>query len=334
MSTVLAPVSKRSAPASIADVAKILKPKTKRIADLVRTKRLDLRPAFGLDPEMMIFDTEQDRIVSSIPILKRDKHNPIDLGGGARFYSDNCLAEFSMPPETTAQALIKSMRVVFQRMQNHLGDRYRLIPKAAHEYPAEDLVPQHGVDPSVIGCECSYSAWDMAVNTPTPFQSGLRTGSFHLHLGHDLLKEFKHRIAAIKLLDLNLGMASVIFDRDETARARRQYYGGPSEHRLPDWGVEYRVMGPFALRSPALVELVIDIADHALNAMREGHAPEVIASIDVDEVKAAINTCDVKLARKVLKQIGFPAALMKRVEMDRGELDMYQEWGLKVLTGA
>lgn len=335
VSTTKPQAPKRRAP-SLTDVSKLIAPSRRKIGDVKVVKRpaktaaMELNVHYGLDPELTLYSLEQKRIVSAIPVLKCDKHNPIDLGDGVKFHADNTLAEFSMRPETTGPALVKSMRVSFQKMQDYLGKQYRLLPKASHVYPDEDLVPSHSVDPMQIGCEDSFLCWGQCLKPTNGFVGGLRTGSFHLHLGHAKLLEFEHRLNAIKLLDIYLGLSSVVFDKDETARARRALYGVSGEHRLPIWGIEYRVMGPFALRSPALVELVIDIAEYALDAMREGRQDEIIGMIHPEEVERAINTCDVPLARRILTQLEFPKALMQRVELDRGELDMYREWSIKV----
>lgn len=41
----------------------------------------------GSDPELFLYDTEQKKIVSAIPVLgKHDKYNPIDLGDGIKMY--------------------------------------------------------------------------------------------------------------------------------------------------------------------------------------------------------------------------------------------------------
>lgn len=301
----------------------------KRIADLVKAREIKMDVTWGLDPELFLASSSTGQIVSSIPVLKCSKHNPIKLTDGAKIYADNCLLEFSMPPAKTKQDLVTRMRKVFQDIQHTVGNDYRLVAQAAHTFDDSDLVAAHGVDPLVGGCEPSYNIYRMEVNQPPDFKGGLRSGSFHLHLGHKRLKDFKTRVSAIKLLDIYLGCANVIFDRDPTAAQRRAIYGSASEHRLPVWGAEYRVMGPYALRSPSLVELAIDVANHALVPLRQGYEADVIKTVDPVKVQHAINTCDPKVAKEVLTQAQMPAGLMERIEMDRGELDLYAEWDLK-----
>ena len=60
----------------------------------------------GSDPEVMIkFNSRGGRIVSSIPIIKRDKYNPVVLPGDFKVYSDNVLMEFSHPPFYSSEAV-------------------------------------------------------------------------------------------------------------------------------------------------------------------------------------------------------------------------------------
>lgn len=319
----------------LGDVQKLLNPKPRTIKDMVpsaptikrTSKRIELDVSWGSDPETHLA-LANGQIISSIPVLKRDKHDPIDLGDGIRMYSDCVLVETSFPPSDTKAEMIERLKVVFTRMQEHLGDEYRLIPQAAHEYQPHELEPSYGIDPRVAGCEPSYSAWNRSINTPPDFQGGLRSGSFHIHLGHDALKEHEMRIKIVKLVDIYLGCASIIYDKDPTAKARRRLYGHSSEHRLPPHGVELRIMGPWSLRSPKTVELTLDLVDHALEMIRVGKDDEVLAAISPDDVQGAINDHNEGLARKVLSQAALPSALMKRVEQDRGALDLYRDWQL------
>ena len=132
----------------------------------------------------------------------------------------------------------------------------------------------------------------------------------------------------VKLLDIFLGCANVIFDKDHTAKVRRALYGTASEHRLPPHGLEYRCLGPYVLQSPKLVELALDLSDYALTPIRRGKEKELLKSIDARKVQAAINTCDVQLAEQVLTEAGLPTKLMERVKHDYGAPDLYKAWAL------
>jgi len=293
----------------------------KKISDLLKFEA-------GTDPECMILDVEQNKIVSSIPILKRDKHKPIDLKDGFKCFCDNVLIECSVPPAKNKKEFIKNLRTVFTRMQETLGDKYKLMPKASHVYDKQDLEPSYNIDPMEIGCHPSINVYAMEQKLPPAFNGGLRTGSFHLHFGHKLFKDFQTRLNTIKLLDIYVGLSSIIFDKDESSAARRQLYGEAGQFREQKWGLEYRVLSPYALKTPKLVDLVYDLADYSFNHVRHGTDKAFVNSFNADKIQKAINTCDVELARKLLSQVGMPKELMERVEENYGELDMHKQWAI------
>ena len=178
---------------------------------------------YGSDPEFHLWDNQKKRIVSAIPVVKTDKNRPVHLGGGIHAYADNVLIETSFPPADNKKQFIGRFRAAFDKMQNFIGDRYRLLPKAAHKYHKDELKDPKSWE---IGCSPNFDAYKCSMNNPLPFQDGLRTGSCHFHIGHKSLIDFSTRIDTIKLLDIFLGCASVIFDTDKTSKARRKYYGG------------------------------------------------------------------------------------------------------------
>ena len=61
---------------------------------------------FGNDIEMMLQDASNGNIVNAIPVLKRDKFNPIKLGNGVNLYFDNMLAEFTIKPYRNKEQML------------------------------------------------------------------------------------------------------------------------------------------------------------------------------------------------------------------------------------
>ncbi len=117
------------------------------------SKKLAGGMTIGSDPELMLWDRHQGRIVSSIPVLKQDKHNPIDLGDGAKMYADNVLVETSFPPSESKAGFMQRVRSVLVKMSNHLGDRYELLPKTAHIYDDRELSDQKSKE---SGCNDNF----------------------------------------------------------------------------------------------------------------------------------------------------------------------------------
>ena len=278
---------------------------------------------YGSDPELCLFDKEKNRIVSSIPVLKRDKNNPIDLGKGIRMYFDNVLVETSFPPTETKEKFISELKYVLTKMHKFLGNRYQLIPKAAHFYDNEELKDEKAWE---AGCDPNFDFWEERINTPIEFTNNLRTGSCHFHVGNEKLTELETRHTALKLMDIFLGCSSVIFDKDKSSKTRRVYYGASGEFRPTYYGLEYRVISPYVLNSPKLMELSLDLIDYSLSNLENGE--KIIKSIKPEEVKTAINKCNKKLAEKILSQVSLPTKLIDRVKKDYKFKKLHQEWGI------
>lgn len=296
------------------------------------TKRRPLTLTWGSDPELMIQDTKTQRIVSAIPVIKRDKHDPVDLGNGAKMYYDNVLTEMSFSP-ARLEEITARFKDAFARMKKHLGPQYRLFPKAAHVYDAKEVESDIAMQ---AGCDPSFNAWTRSVNPATKFTTGLRSGSCHIHVGREdwenpadeRLVAIESKEQAVRLMDVFVGCANVIFDKDPTAPERRKLYGRSSECRWPPHGVEYRVCGPYMLKSPELIQLGYDLAFHAVSHVVDDTAEQALARIKPEEVQTAINTNDAKLARKVLVAAGLPKALMQRVEKDYRLPEFEKAWGI------
>lgn len=281
----------------------------------------------GHDVEFHLWDVNKKKMVSAIDVLGNDKHKPIDLGDGIKLYADNVLVETAFPPYTSKKEMIERLKTVVSRIQNHLGKNYRLVPKAAHEYDNEALKHPKAME---IGCTANYNAWTLEENSPSKFTDNLRTAGFHCHVGEERLTDFDTRILAIKVLDIVLGTASVIFNNGDNGEiTRRRLYGKASEHRPTPFGLEYRCLSPATLRSPELTELVYDLISYSLEVVLTGKGNELLNSVDKDKVIKSIDNCDSKLAESILKQIGIPADLMKRIKKPYNS-DFYKAWGIKV----
>lgn len=298
------------------------------------------RFTFGSDAEIHIYDTVQKKIVSAIDVLKRDKHDPIDLGDGFKCYYDNVLVENSFLPAQDKKEFIGRFKTVFTKMQKILGNRYRFVPKAAHIYDDVELSNPVAQE---IGCSPNFDVYREEINMPEPFKDGMRTGSFHLHIGNadyekannnGFLLTIDSKNNAIKLLDIFVGCASVLFDKDESSKIRRQIYGKAGEFRTTEYGIEFRPLGNYSLLSPKLVDLVYDLMNHALTYIVNNKASKLLEKIDAEQVQKAINECDTNLATDILKQANLPKSLFDRIMKESKTTykveDFYKNWNIKV----
>lgn len=283
--------------------------------------------SLGHDCELFIEEVKSGTIVNAIPVCApHNKDNPIDLGNGVTGYNDNMLYEFTLKPYKTKQEMVTIFHDAFSRIKKHLGKDYRLVAKAAHEFPQAEI----DKDPKSleIGCLSSYNCWDVCVNDPKPFDNGWRSSGMHIHLGaKDLVNSFENRINLICALDICLGVPSVIFENDKTEIYRRQRYGTAGDHRNPKHGSEYRVLSSAVLNSKENMELTYDLVDYALSFVKTNTVQSLIDKIDKTEVRRAINEYDADLSSKIIKQIGMPDNLVKRIYKKQNK-DLYSSWKL------
>lgn len=287
------------------------------------TTKRRIRPltlTWGADPELHIQHIATEKITSAIPILKHSKHDPIDLGGGDRLYYDNVMAEVSMAP-SDLDGIVKRFQDVFRKAKKQLGPKYRLFPKAMHEYSADDVNNEIA---QTAGCDPSFNVWEGKMNDAPAFKGGLRSASHHIHCGRidwkessdERLMSMDSKEEALRLMDVFVGSANILWDKDPTAPQRRALYGRSSESRFPGHGIEYRVCGPYSLSTPELTRLAYDIAGYAMSHIVNDTSKDVLKRINPKDVQSAINDNKPELARKVLMKAGLPDHLMERLEKE------------------
>jgi len=283
----------------------------------------------GFDPEYFLQDLKTGKIESAIPILKNDKNSPIKLGKGLLAYADNCLLEHTVPVSSSKEEMLVNIKNAFTKIQkNVLGNKYKLVSKAAHKFDIEQLKDKKSFE---IGCSSSFNVWDECVTPRQEFADTTRTSAGHIHISHPKLADFKIKELAIKLLDVIVGNSLVVLNQDETAPIRRNLYGKSGEFRMEGTRIEFRVPDSFYLRSPQTTELAYDLIEYTMDKVFNGGAEEILSSIDVKEQRESINLCKKDLAMNTLvNKVKLTDELLKRVTANYGEMDLYKNWGIKI----
>ncbi len=287
----------------------------------------------GSDPEIHLTDKKAN-VVSSIRVLKQNKSNPIQLGGDKRMYADNVLTEFAFPPSDSVDGVLATIRRTLKLGQARIGDDYKMLAAAARIYGEDELGPKPAVMVGElppeweIGCNPSFCAYTGGEKIPKPFADGMRTGSFHIHVGSDLLNDLPSKRLAVKMMDIYVGCAAVLFEKDETAAVRRDLYGRAGDYRNTPYGVEYRSLGNWSLNSPETTALILDLVVFAMSHIKFRTADDILKNINEWTVQEAINKNSFQLARNVLNRAQVPWKLMKRIEKDYGHPDLYKSWGI------
>ncbi len=273
----------------------------------------------GSDPEFVIY--KEGHPASAIEVTEATKQKPADLGGGVVCYADNALLEARFDP-VSADGIVFKVGDMLRRLHSYvksLDPGLALVSRAAVKYAPERL--KHELN-WVAGCNANYDAYRECPNKATTFEDTTRTGSFHIHIGNknfknaketDPLMSLKSKIEAIKMLDLYLGLPSVLFDRDDTSILRRTLYGKAGEFRPTEYGIEYRVLGPYVANSPRLIRLAFDLVEHTMHLIGEGEAEKCLKLLPQPKVIEAINTVNKKMAETMVEKLNLPISLRNEI---------------------
>ena len=239
----------------------------------------------GCDPE--IFLTRDDSIVSSIGLIGGSKEQPLQVDQGA-LLEDNVLAEINIHPARTSSQFISRINSVMAKLKDITS--CDVVVKSSHIFDKEYLQSQ----PSAafeFGCETDYNVYEDSANErPNPYTC-LRTAGGHIHVGADDIDLPK----LVKTMDLYLGVRSVLMDDDTE---RRAMYGKAGCYRPKSYGVEYRTLSNFWLKSDELMKWVYDLSIKAVNDHKGATLP------NQDTVIHCINTSDKGLAKEISDEYG------------------------------
>jgi len=288
----------------------------------------------GADPELMICNTENE-LVCAIPLVPGTKEVPFQVKLGA-VQHDNVMGEFNIDPAATLEEFITNLRTVLQQLAKMVAP-HRLVVRASADYPEKALeMPET----KIFGCDPDFNAWSLTMNEIDGTASALpfRSSGGHFHFGYkeeskELLTDPYGKADVIRAADIFMGIPSVFMDSDPTAPARRLLYGKAGAHRPKEYGVEYRTLGNFWVKSPATAQAIYLLADLAVRIVLDNRLDEVVAAVGGQErVQDIINNSRTEEAREVFERVlthYIPAETARRVRAVatiHEVMDFYQSW--------
>lgn len=252
----------------------------------------------GADPE--VFFKRGSEYIPAIGLVGGTKAFPRKLRLGA-VQEDNVMAEFNIPPATTATGFSKSIVVMLdalEKIANKNDCTVAIVPYA--EFSTKYLEHPQARE---IGCEPDYNAWEMMPNTKPSYEllKNIRTASGHIHIGiknPDLNPNT--RLKLITACDVYLGLTSLFLDKDTI---RRRYYGQAGAYRPKPYGAEYRVLSNFWIKEEKYREWAFKGAFNA--ALNHEYLYSHLSSESVrNNVQKAINGPNLSVAAKILENLG------------------------------
>jgi hypothetical protein len=320
---------------------------------------------FGSDPEFMLRD-EKGNLRSAIGVVPGTTDNRHKIGYNTYFY-DNVLAECTIKPGNNILSVHENFRNAFKNYIK-IVDPLKLCCESFVIYPEEELKHKSAREAACKDEKCCYTYAQIAPPKTEIAFGPYRSAGGHIHIGSSgwVKKESKiegivyqiGRYDACKMLDIFVGLPSVIMDRDLNSNLRKEFYGSAGRYRSTYYGIEYRTLGNFWLKSPKLVRYIHRMTELAMFYLNEpsfrnklwtysedkikDHGPLGAYKLkyNVNAVRKAINECNVGLAKQLMKDIKgilgwdeYDDGLFLEADLSRGEYNsdkfsFYKEWNL------
>ena len=250
---------------------------------------------FGTDPEFILCDKNSEKPVNAIELLEGNIYNRVTIKGN-QFYSDNVLAECAVKPAKTRKQAADNIKETLQTLSDMVAP-YKISDISAVDFDQSQLQcncaddpkwdGEHRLCPKHFGCDPDICAYQMKTMEPPKVMADgtLRSAGGHIHLGGsaECLEGGEKTYKLIYLLDLLLGIPSLFMEvPSEAQKKRRTLYGQAGRYRMKDYGLEYRTLSNFWLRSPRLVNMVYDMCMFAIKFVDRGDADRLY-EIDMDK---------------------------------------------------
>lgn len=225
----------------------------------------------GTDPEMFLYDTQEERFKSAIGLIpgsKEEPFHPESLSEGFGLQTDNVLIEFNVPAVKFAHGCafmnnIIMMKRYIQKFISNINNNYTLKCQASAHFDLTELADPQACE---FGCDPDYNCYNQQINpSPTIHDLTLRSAGFHIHLGMsdpniaDCLK-------LLRYIDLHVGVPSVVIDPDTQ---RRSLYGKAGAFRFQPYGIEWRVLSSYFLQNEKTLSFIYKQLARAIQAFED-----------------------------------------------------------------
>lgn len=245
----------------------------------------------GADPELFVVNVH-NKFISSIGKFGGSKQVPRPIGQNCHIQEDNVAVEFNIPPADTKAAFVTSINFALEDLVKRAGQlNLQLSIVASAQFDKDQL---RSPQAKVFGCDPDKNAWTHEQNpSPKCADQSLRSAGGHVHVGCTMFPAFD----IARAMDLYLGVPSIAVDQD---KRRRVLYGKAGAYREKSYGMEYRTLSNFWLKSDKLKEWVYDQTMAALHFLELGnHLNETGDGADIQE---CINTTNLSMMEGLVKR--------------------------------
>jgi hypothetical protein len=219
-------------------------------------------PMVGADVEAFVYNSGNGNYIPCVGVLPGTKDKPSPLKGlpdGFAVQEDNVMAEFNIPPCTSAGEFETNIALARTRVEAMLPAKHLLSFTPWFTFRPIDLLSPQA---KTIGCDPDFNAYTGGEERRNPPPLNLTRGAGgHIHLGGDF--QCPDFVAAL-FAEAFIGLCVPVVKPKATDK-RADWYGRPGIYRPKPYGIEYRT--PSCLWADT-AELSNFIGDWALRCAR------------------------------------------------------------------
>lgn len=231
-----------------------------------------------------------------------------------RIYFDGIQAEMAVAPCTCREDLLSNFYNCLRGAERKIGTNQIILKPSVKV----DFKTIEEADPEarIFGCDPDFNAYTLTQNTPEMDASRhpYRYAGGHIHLGiiKNYLEEIPENqrviamepeghIRLVKFLDVMVGIPALLLDNVPGSKRRRSKYGKAGCFRPTPYGIEYRTLSCWWLKSPITASLVYGLARMAWSLCIQKLDEEVreAAGCAEEDIRGILDSGDVKAATKL-----------------------------------
>ena len=248
----------------------------------------------GTDPELFL--QKDNKIISAIGKIGGSKSEPQPISDDGHFIQeDNVAIEYNIPACKTINDWIFHHNFVkdyLEVLASGMGCTLAIQPIATLEDSELDNDMAR-----LAGCTPDFDVWNECINEPVDLSiTNKRSAGGHISVGWDDFTQ-DQQLDIIKAMDATLGLESVLLDNDTE---RKKLYGKAGCFRFTAFGIEYRSLSNFWIKSDESLKWAWNTTMKAIDLVNSGKIEEV--KKHGDRIVEAINTNNKELASELLNE--------------------------------
>jgi len=295
---------------------------------------LNLKPVYfvqsvnlGCDPEFF-FASKEGKTIGSEKVLPK-KGLALNDGSRSKCVIDGVQAELNPAPSPCRESLAYHIFACFTQLKKTLANNVTVVAAPVVDIDQSEL-DSLSEGSRVFGCAPSTNVYNEGDDKTSkiavdPKKYLKRSAGGHIHLGNYyvgyLADKYKSDVfnnpyqtalrlekalkvtpeITVPILDYIVGNTAVLIDRDPSNAERRKNYGRCGEYRIKEYGLEYRTLSNFWLRSYPLFSLMFGLARLAILMVEQSvegndYVKAIFDAVPREDIIKAIQTNDFDLA--------------------------------------